>query len=150
MTAEAEATLTARMMAVILGGWGLSAFHRPYLFSVLDGYAQFPDVMPWAAWAWAAILGSLLLWHTRPGTLGRLLAHAYAGTFFFLAAGAHIAGVGLSPTGSTYTVLGYTCAVLWARSAVMYARRSAWWARLIDRPPQLIRRLADWGRDGRH
>lgn len=144
-----DALHPSRIMTYVLLGWAITVYHRPYLPELLPSYAGFTAVMPWPLWGYVALIGALLLHFTRSGTFGRLLAHAWAATFFLMVAGTFTDGVGVTSAGTTYTILGYVSIVLWARNAVAVASNRAWWGRLVNQPPRIIRWLAEWGRDGR-
>ena len=128
----------------ILAWFAFSVYHRPYLPEFLPSYQAFTAVMPWHWWGWAAFIGAGLLFGIQPGSPWRLIAHAWAGIFFFAAAGAFTASAGLTSAGGVYSILGYASVVLFARSAVYLAQRTAWWSNLVQNPPRWVCWLAEW------
>lgn len=135
----------ANIITAVLLGWAFSVYHRPYLPTLLPSYVRFDDLMPWAAWGWAALLIALALLIAPRGSVWRLTAHGLAALYLAAVASAFAAGVGITSAVTTYSVLSWVSVVLMARSAVAWQSGRGWWRRLVDDPPRWLRWLAGVG-----
>lgn len=141
------------IIAAVLIGWAWWPYHRPFMSEFASSYSAFGAVMPWAWWGWLAFAAAMLLLFTPRASVWRLLAHLLASAYLGAVAYSFGRATGGGAGVSTNSILSYVSLVLCARTAVHLAAGSSWWARLVDRPPGWLRRLAriedGQGQDGR-